>query len=92
MAGILGALGESPLALRIVTEAAAQQRTIPDVPRQLADATRKIRDAWIDRQVVLVGTRLADPSSDHDAQIAALREQQELRALRKAPLTPLSDA
>lgn len=92
MAGILGALAENPLALRIVTEAAAQQRAIPDIPRQLADATRKIRDAWIDRQVTLVGTRLADPSSDHEAQISALREQQELRALRKAALAPLSDA
>lgn len=92
MAGILGALAESTLARRIVTEAAAQQRAIPDIPRQLADATRKIRDAWIDRQVILVGARLADPSSDHGAQIAALREQQELRALRKAALTPLSDA
>ncbi|MFM8421330.1 MAG: DNA primase [Verrucomicrobiota bacterium] len=92
MAGILGALADNPHALRIVTEAAAQQRAIPDIPRQLADATRKIRDAWIDRQVILVGTRLGDPASDHESQIAALREQQELRALRKAALTPLSDA
>jgi DNA primase len=91
-ASVLGSLSENPSAQQLVTEAASDPRAIPDIPRQLADAARKIRDAWIDRRVELAGSRLADPSLDHDAQVAVLREQQELRALKKSPLTPLSDA
>ena len=92
LAAVLGALADQPAALQLVTQAASDPRCIPDIPRQLADATRKLRDAWIDGRIAHVGSRLSDPSLDHDAKVAAVREQQALRALRRAPLAPMSDA
>jgi hypothetical protein len=91
LAAVLGALADHPVALQLVTQAASDPRPIPDIPRQLADAARKFRDAWIERRIATVGSRLADPSLDHEAKVAALREQQELRALRRAPLAAISD-
>ena len=88
---VLGALADQPVALQLVTQAASDPRPIPDIPRQLADAARKFRDAWIERRIATVGSRLADPSLDHEAKVAAVREQQELRALRRAPLAAISD-
>jgi hypothetical protein len=58
----------------------------------LADLTRRLRDQWIERQIVLLSSRLSDPSLDHETHINTLREQQQLRALKRQPLEPLADA
>ena len=92
MTALLTGLGEDAFARQLVTEAASEQRPIANVPTQLADVTRRFRDQWIDRQIVLLGSRLSDPALPHEAQIHAMREQQQLRALKRQPLTPIAEA
>lgn len=89
---LLQALDDDETAQALVTELASDERVVPDLPRQLSDITRRIRDAWIDRQIVQIGTRLADPSVPHEAHLDILRDQQALRAWKKQPLTPLADS
>lgn len=92
MTALLTELGEDGFSRQLVTEAASEQRVIANLPTQLADLTRRIRDQWIDRQIVLLSSRLSDPALDHEAHIHTLREQQQLRALKRQPLEPLADA
>jgi len=89
---LLAALDENDFARQLVTEAGSDQRAIANLPTQLADLTRRIRDAWIDRQIVLLGTHLADSSRSHEEHLTAMREQQQLRAWKRQPLAPLGDA
>jgi hypothetical protein len=77
---------------QLVTEAASEQRAIADVPIQLADFTRRLRDAWIDRQIVQLTARLADPSLSHDEQVKLVQQQLHLRSAKRLPLAPRADA
>ena len=91
MSVLLTGLRDDEFSRQLVTEAASEQRVIANLPTQLADLTRRIRDQWIDRQIVFLSSQLSDPALDHAAQINTLREQQHLRALKRQPLEPLAD-
>ncbi len=88
---LLDALESDPFARQLVTEAAAEQRPISDVPIQLADLTRRLRDGWIDRQIAQLGTRLSDSALSHEEQLRILQQQQQWRAARRLPLSPRAD-
>lgn len=92
LAPVLSALADAPFAQEIITQAASNPRAIPDIPRELAVHVRSIRDAWIDRRQSAIKARLAQVAGDFEAQEAIIREELELRALKRAPLAPLSDA
>jgi len=92
LTGLLESLGEDPFTRQLVTEAASEQRAIADVPIQLADFTRRLRDAWIDRQIVQLTARLADPSLSHDEQVKLVQQQLHLRSAKRLPLAPRADA
>lgn len=89
---LLDALGDDEAARALVTHAGLEHRAIQNLPTQLADVTRRFRDAWIDRRIAQLGTRIGDPAIPHEAQIEAFREQQALRAAKRNPLAPLADA
>ncbi len=89
---LLDGLGEDDFARMLATEAASGQRAIPDLEANLREATRRLRDAWIDRQMAFLGTRLVEPGLSEDDRFDAMRRQHELRLWKRRPLEPLGEA
>jgi DNA primase len=87
--GLLGRFEGDPFAESIITEAATEQREIPEPERQLADVIRRLRDAWLDRQIALRNGRLGDPTLDDDDRMVLLSELQALRLRKRSPLEPI---
>jgi len=90
VAGLLGRFEEDPVAQSVITEAATEQREIPEPERQLADVIRRLRDAWLERQIALGNGRLADPALEDDERLGLLSELQALRQRKRAPLQPIA--
>ena len=89
---LLDGLGEDDFARMLATEAASGQRVIPDLEANLREATRRLRDAWIDRQMAFLGTRLVEPGLSEDDRFDAMRRQHELRLWKRRQLEPLGEA
>ena len=87
--GLLGRFEGDPFAESIITEAATEQREIPEPERQLADVVRRLRDAWLDRQIALRNGRLSDPTLDDEDRMVLLSELQALRLRKRSPLEPI---
>jgi DNA primase len=84
-------LGDDDDARRLVTEAAAEMKVVPNLETQLKDATRRFRDAWLDRQMAMLQVRLSDSGLPPEQQLEALQHQQQLRVAKRQPLSPLAD-
>jgi hypothetical protein len=87
--GLLGHFEGDPFAQSLITEAATEQREIPEPERQLADVIRRLRDAWLDRQIALHNGRLGDPTFDDEDRLGLLSELQALRLRKRCPLEPI---
>jgi len=77
---------ETPEMRSLVTEAVAQDRKIPNPDQQLADLTLKLRNQFLDRQIVALTTKVSLPETSESGKIELLREQQKLREQKRAPL------
>ena len=89
LAPLLEELAEDAFATQLVTEAASDGRTVPDLANQLAEATLRLRNVWIDRQIAVLSGQLNDSRLD-DTQLHAIEKQkQELRAWKKMPVAEL---
>ena len=93
---VLAAVSEHPSALQIITQSASNQRLIPDIQGEFVIYARTVRDAWIDRRTREITERFrsidsANLAVNPEAQDLN-REKYQLKALKKSPLTPLSDA
>jgi len=88
--GLLGRFEGEAFAQSLITEAATEQREIPEPERQLADVIRRLRDAWLDRQIAVRNGRLADPTVDDDERLSLLAELQALRLRKRSPLEPMA--
>ena len=77
---------DDPNAQRLISEAVADQREIPNRPQQLLDLTRRLRDASIDRQLAAIALRMAQPELTDGDLLELHRAQQELRARKREPL------
>lgn len=87
--GLLARFEGDPFAQSLITEAATEQREIPEPERQLADVVRRLRDAWLDRQIALHNGRLGDPTLDDEDRLGLLSELQALRLRKRSPLEPI---
>lgn len=87
--GLLSRFEEDPFAQSLITETATEQREIPEPERQLADVIRRLRDAWLDRQIAVRNGRLGDPTLDDDDRMVLLSELQALRLRKRSPLEPI---
>jgi hypothetical protein len=87
--GLLGSFEGDPCAQSLITEAATEQREIPEPERQLADVVRRLRDAWLDRQIALRNGRLGDPTLDDEDRLSLLSELQALRLRKRSSLEPI---
>lgn len=81
---------ESAEMQKLVTEAVAESRAIPNPEQQMADVTLRLRNQFIDRQLNALTHRASQPETDDAGRLDLLRQQQQLRQLKRQPLTPLS--
>ncbi len=76
----------APATLSLVTEATAESRPIPNPSQQLADLTLRLRNQFIDRQLAVLMQRANQPEVGDAERLDLLRQQQELRQLKRQPI------
>jgi DNA primase len=79
---------DSPEMRSLITEAATEGRPIPNPDQQLADVALRLRNQFIDRQLMTLIQRANQPETADAARVELLRQQQELRQLKRQPLAP----
>jgi DNA primase len=77
----------SPEMKSLITEAVAEDRKIPNPEQQLADVTLKLRNQFLDRQIAALTQKGSQPEISDAEKVKFLREQQNLREQKRAPLT-----
>lgn len=82
----------SPKMQNLITEAVAESRTLPNPEQQLADVTLRLRNQFIDRQLTTLTHRASQPEADDAQRLDLLRQQQQLRQLKRQSLAPLADS
>jgi DNA primase len=70
----------------LVTEAAAEDRKLPNPDQQLPDVVLKLRNQFLDRQIAVCVQRVNQPGISEVERMELLREQQKLREQKRAPL------
>jgi DNA primase len=75
----------------LITEAVTEERGIPNPAQQLADVVLKFRNQSLDRQLAALTLQLNQPQASGETHLHLLRQQQELRQLKRQPLAPLAD-
>ena len=85
LTALLAAMEEAA-ARSLVTEAASEQREIPNRVRQLEDVTKRLRDQFIDLQLGGMAQRIHQPDLPEAERTDLLRQQQALRELKRQPL------
>jgi len=78
----------APEMQNLITEAAAEQRAIPNPAQQLADVVLRLRNQFIDRQLQTLMQRANQPDANDDARVELLHQQNELRELKRRPIPP----
>jgi len=74
----------------LVTEAAAEDRKIPNPDQQLADVALKLRNQFLDRQIAGLTQKVSQPEMPAAEQTELLREREKLRGQKREPLAPLN--
>jgi hypothetical protein len=76
----------------LITEVVAENRSVPNPAQQMADVTLRLRNQFIDREMAGLMQRLGLPELSDSERVDLLRRQQDLRALKRAPLCPLPES
>jgi DNA primase len=71
----------------LITEAAAEERSLPNAEKQLADVILKLRNQFLDRQIAAVMQKAGLPEISDTEKIELLHEQKKLREQKKVQLT-----
>jgi hypothetical protein len=77
---------ELPEMQGLITEAVAGDRKIPNPEQQLGDVVLKLRNQFLDRQIAALTQKISRPGVPEAEQNEWLRQQQELRVQKRAPL------
>ncbi|MGH8023882.1 MAG: toprim domain-containing protein, partial [Limisphaerales bacterium] len=75
----------------LITEAATQDRTIPNPERQMADVILKLRNQYLDRQIALLTRQTVSPETPEAKKIELLQAQKKLREQKASPLADRPD-
>ena len=79
---------ETPDLQNLITEATADGRSIPNPSQQLHDVALWLRNQFLDRRLAGLLQRANQPETGESDRLELLREQQELRLLKRQPLSP----
>ena len=72
----------------LITEAVAEERTIPNPEQQLADVILRLRNQFLDRQIATLTQKASQPEVSDAERMELLQEQKKLREQKRAPLAP----
>jgi DNA primase len=78
---------ETPQMRSLITEAATEERSLPNPAQQLADVAKFLRNQFIDRQIAACTQQAAQPEISDEQRIELLRQQHQLRDLKRQPIT-----
>jgi DNA primase len=81
---------EIPEMRNLVTEVVAEERKIPNPETQLADVILKLRNQFLDRQIVSLTQKASRPEISDSEKIELLQKQQKLREQKRSPLSAQS--
>ncbi|MEI6389750.1 MAG: DNA primase [Verrucomicrobiota bacterium] len=81
---------EAPEMQNLITETTADERPIPNPDQQLSDIALRLRNQFLDRQIAVLLQRANQPETAEDERLDLLRQQQELRRLKRQPLVPIA--
>jgi DNA primase len=88
LAAFLDECGTSEMR-NLVTEAVAEERAIPNPEQQLADVILRLRNQFLDRQIVALTQKASQPEISDAERMGILQEQKNLREQKRTPLAPL---
>jgi DNA primase len=77
---------DTPELRSLVTETTTEPRPLPNPAQQLADVTLRLRNQFIDRQFAVLMQRANQPEVSEAERNDLLRQQQELRCLKRQPI------
>ncbi|HOX55363.1 MAG TPA: DNA primase [Candidatus Paceibacterota bacterium] len=77
---------DTPEMRSLVTEATTESRPIPNPAQQLRDVAQRLRNQALDRQLAALMQRAHQPETSEAARNDLLRQQQELRQLKRQPI------
>jgi DNA primase len=77
---------EVPQMRSLITEATAEPRPIPNPSQQLSDVALRLRNQFLDRQLAALMQRANEPECGDAERLDLLRQQQELRSLKRQPI------
>jgi DNA primase len=80
---------EAPALQNLITQATADAREIPNPAQQVADIALRLRNQFLDRRLAVSLQRASLPETSEPDREVLLREQHELRLLKRQPLSPL---
>jgi hypothetical protein len=80
---------ESAQIRSLVTELTMDKRELPNPEQQLADIALRLRNQFLDGQIAELTQRISQPDSSDAEKVGWLREQQQLKQLKRQPLTSL---
>jgi DNA primase len=72
----------------LITEAVAEDRKIPNPETQLADVALKLRNQFLDRQIIALTQKISQPEINDAEKMQLLQEQQRLKSQKRSPLAP----
>jgi DNA primase len=81
---------ESAQVRSLITEATMDKRLLPNPEQQLADIALRLRNQFLDGRIAALTQRLTQPGVSDAEQVGMLREQQQLKQLKRQPLAPLA--
>ena len=77
---------ESAELQNLITQVAAEERTLPNPEQQLKDVTRRLRDHFLDRQNSALIQKMAQPGVPESELLELLGQQKTLLASKREPL------
>jgi len=89
LAEFLNSIESQPMR-RLITEAVADERPMPNPEIQLADVTLKLRNQFLDQQIATLTQKIGLPETTDAQKLELLHEQQRLKQQKRSPLIPLT--
>ena len=81
---------ESAQIRSLITELTMDKRELPNPEQQLADIALRLRNQFLDGQIAGLTQRISQPETSDVEKVDLLREQQQLKLLKRQPLAPLA--
>jgi DNA primase len=79
---------QTDLLRTLVSSSVMEGRSVPNPSQQLVDLVTRLRNQEIDRQESALLQRINQPETSEQEKVELLHQKQELRALKRQPLTP----